>query len=140
MLSVGGWLAGLVIETFLLKSPELTFHVPVVSLFFLLPLFVFLYSIAHIVASKFAYKIIFDFDNDTIESFIFHKKPTTKKISELEFVKLNWHTIFKYKSSKDIRTKANAELIQMLKEKNIKISWSLFAKLFMKNEYREYMA
>ncbi|CAB1056970.1 hypothetical protein D1BOALGB6SA_1709 [Olavius sp. associated proteobacterium Delta 1] len=62
------------------------------------------------------------------------------KISDLKSVDINWHTIFRYNGAKSIRTKANAELIKMLKDRNIPTSWGFFAKIFLRSEYREYIA
>ena len=135
-----GWLMVLTLETlFGSNFPELRLRVPIVSLFFLLPILALLYLIFYVVSSRFAYKIVFDFEQNIIESFLFHKKPIKNKISELEMVALNWHTIFKYKAAKSIRTKANAEFIKMLKERNIPTSWGFFGKRFLKKQYREYM-
>lgn len=135
-----GWLAVLAIETsYGSNISELSFRVPTVSLLYLFPIFALLYFIFHIVISKFAFKVVLDFEHNTIESYMFHNKPIANKISELEMVALNWHTIFRYRDAKEIRTKANNLLIQMLRERNIPMTWGFFGKRFLKDQYREYM-
>ena len=135
----GGWFILLIWETlFAFTLTEFGIRLPVTSLFFILPILLTLYLIFYFTISNFAYRIIFDFNNQIIESHIFKKKkPIIHEICELESVDLNWHTYFRFRAGKHVKTKADSDLIHFLIDKNIQRRWGPFSKVFMRSECLE---
>jgi hypothetical protein len=134
---LGGLLILLIWETFFgFSFTEFRMRLPVASLFFILPILLALYILFYFIISTFAYKIIFDFNNEIIESHIFKKKrPIIHEIGELVSVDFNWHTHFRFSAGKTVKTKADSRLVHFLIDNNIQRRWGPFSKLFMRSEY-----
>lgn len=134
----GGWFVLLVFECIWgVDFPILKVRWPIVSIFVALPLFLITGLLFYLSSHKFAYRVEFDFQKMVVKFCMFRRKKTIMlDISDLEVVKINWHTHFIFKNGKTIKYKANDDFFVFLKEHNIPRQWGKFGRLFLKREYR----
>jgi hypothetical protein len=117
--------------------PTLKVIWPVGSIFIALPVFVAAGLLFYWSLHKLAYQVEFDFQNKIVTFFTFRRKRTiTHNISDLEIIRLNWHTQFIFKNGETIKYKADHEFFVFLKQFDIQREWGYFGKFFLKKEYR----
>lgn len=135
---ISGWIVVLILEAFwgTINFSIFKIRYPTISINFLFPLFAILGLLFYLSLCKLAYRVIFDFDNETITFFLYKKKDhIVFNIDELRIIKINWYTFFIFNNGRTIWYKSDSTFIKFLKKFDINREWGSVGKHLMKKEF-----
>lgn len=136
---VAGWITILILETFwgATKFSNFKIQYPNISINLLLPLFFSLSLLFYFSLIKFAYQVVFDFDNKLIIFSLYRKNRSISfNLNELKVIRINWFIIFVFNDGKTIWYKSDETFIRFLKRFDINREWGSIGKYFMKREFK----